>query len=375
MESTAAVLDAPVESTTFSESRPASIEEVEVAEPGPEEVRVSIEAASLCHTDVAIALGHIDEQHPLVLGHEGAGIVQGVGPGVTSVSPGDHVVLGRIACGRCRQCRNGDSQLCAERSMTTRAGTIRNGAVRFSRGGEPAYHCHGVSSFTEFTVVNEEVAIPITREVPLDEATLLGCGVFTGVGAVTNTADVEPGASVVVFGLGGVGLSAVQGATMRSAGEVIAVDVVSEKLEIAASLGATHTIDGSVEDPVERVRDLTDGGAEYAFDVVGDPSVTEQAIDVLGSRGTAVVVGIPPSGKHDVPVDVNSFVTGERRLLGSFNGSYNLSLDIPRLAELVADGHLSLGELITDTRPLDELNEAMERLASGSGIRQVILPG
>lgn len=373
MESRAAVLEAPEASAEFTESRPASIETIDVSMPGPEEVLVEIKAASLCHTDVAIARGHIDEQHPLVMGHEGAGVVREVGEGVTSVAPGDHVVLGRIACGTCEFCRQGKGQLCEERSVAKANGTLRNGSVRFRRGGEPAYHCHGVSSFSEATVVNEEVAIKITDEIPLTEATLLGCGVFTGVGAVANTADVEVGASVVVFGAGGVGLSAVQGAVLRGADEIVVVDVVPEKLDVARAVGATHTVDASEGEPVERIRESI-GGVDYAFDVVGDTTVAEQALDVLKPTGTAVLVGIPPGGKQPLDVDIYSLVTGEQTLQGSFNGSYNLSLAIPKLADLVAKGDLSLDELITGSRPLSELNEAMAELESGTDIRQVILP-
>ena len=374
MEARAAILESPVESADFSESRPLSFETIDVEEPGREEVLVEVAAASLCHTDVAMALGHLDEQYPLVTGHEGAGVVRAVGEGVTSVGPGDHVVLGRITCGTCHYCRQGKGQLCEERTVAKGNGSLRNEQFRFRRDGERAYHCHGVSSFSTHTVVNEEVAIGITDEVPLDRATLLGCGVFTGFGAVTNTADVEPGADVVVFGAGGVGLSAVQGAALRSVGNLVVVDVVPEKLDVARELGATHTVDGSETDPVERVREITGGGADYAFDVVGAPAVTEQAIDALHPTGTAVLVGIPPSGKHDVGVELNQFITGEKRLLGSFNGSYSLPLAIPKLADLVASGDLSLDELVTDTRPLGELNEAMERLEDGTGIRQVVLP-
>jgi S-(hydroxymethyl)glutathione dehydrogenase/alcohol dehydrogenase len=251
---------------------------------------------------------------------------------------------------------------------------LRTGAVRFSADGEPIHHCHGVSSFSEFTLVTEEVAIPITDEIPLEQASLLGCGVFTGVGAVANTADVELGSSVVIFGAGGVGLSAVQGARLRGAGDIVVVDLVAEKLELAEQLGATETVDASKEDTVERVRSVLGGGADYAFDIVGIPEIVEEAIAVLAPTGTAVLVGTAAPGKNEHSLNMMDMVLGEQEIVGSFNGSYNLSLAIPKLAELVAKDDLHLDPLITDFRGLRELNEAMDDLEHGSHIRQVIKP-
>lgn len=373
MRTRAAILETPVPSIDAAGGGPATIEEIEVDDPIGEEVLVEIAAASLCHTDVSIALGHLERPTPLVLGHEGAGVVRAVGDDVESVSPGDHVVLGRVACRKCEYCRIGRSNLCRVRTDTMFEGAIGNGSVKFSRDGETVYHCHGVSSFTTHTVVTEDVAVPITDAIPLEEATLLGCGVFTGVGAVTNTADIEAGASVVVFGCGGVGLSAIQGAAMRAAGEIIAVDVVAEKLTLAADVGATHTVDASTQDPVEAVRTYLDGGADYSFDAVGNETVIEQAIEMLAPLGTAVVIGTG-SGEVAPSFNISGFVTSEKRLLGSFNGSYDLRSAIPTLAELVVDGHLSLGAMITDTWHLGEINEAMASLEAGTNVRQVILP-
>lgn len=374
MEATAAVLHEPTNAENLAEEAPATFETVGVSEPTGEEVRVEITAASLCHTDVAITHGHLEESFPMVMGHEGAGVVRAVGEKVTSVSPGDKVVLGRITCGRCEYCRAGKGQLCVERTKARRNGTLRTGAVRFSSGGDPVHHCHGVSSFTEQTIVTEEVAIKVTDELPAEHATLLGCGVFTGAGAVMNTANIEPGSAVVIFGAGGVGLSAVQGARLRSAGTVIAVDIVPEKLEIAEEVGATHTIDSRKEEVVERVAELTGGGADYSFEIVGSPMVAEQAVSCLRPTGQAVLVGVPPAGKQEVGLDLYDMVVSEKDLIGSFNGSYSLPLAIPRLAELTARGDLNLDPLITDSRPLTELNEAMHELETGTGIRQVIIP-
>lgn len=371
MRSRAAVLGEPVDSIDDSGQGPISIETIETADPIRDEVLVEVVAASLCHTDNSVALGHLDVPTPLVMGHEGAGIVRAVGPEVDSVSPGDHVVLGRVACGSCTYCQLGQSNLCEVRKETNRSGTLRTESIAFERDGESIHHCLGVSSFANYTVVTEEVTVPITREIPLDQATLLGCGVFTGVGAVTKTANIEPGARVVVFGLGGVGLSAVQGADIMNAGDVVAIDIIPQKLQIAESLGATRTIDASEDDPVEEVWEQF-GGADYVFDAVGNASVIGQGLDMLRPRGMVVVIGTAGGGKADIPVGISDLVTSEKRVVGSFNGSANLRQFIPTLAELVADSRLSLAEMISGTYALDELNEAMARLEAGSAVRQVV---
>lgn len=371
MEATAAVLEEPVDSSDFAETRPASIESIEVADPGPLEVLVEIEAASLCGTDLKIARGHSEETYPLVMGHEGAGVVRAVGSGVTTVAPGDRVVLGRMACGRCESCGAGRSNLCDVRRTASANGTLREGGVRFSRAGTPVYHCHGVSSFSQYTVVDEEVAIGITADVPPERATLLGCGVFTGYGAVTNTAGVEAGAAVAVFGCGGVGLSAIQGAVAAGAEPIIAVDLVAAKLETAEALGATHVVDAAAGDPADRITALTDGGADYAVVCVGAVTAIEQAAQSVGKAGQVVVVGVPPTGESPA-LDIYDLMRAEKVIRGSFNGSYHLPEAIPHLADRVAVGELQLEPLVSSVRPLSELNETMADLESGSGIRHVI---
>jgi len=375
MRTTAAVLDEPIDSSDFAETEPATIEEITVIEPVREEVLVEITAASLCHTDVASARGHFEEACPCVMGHEGAGVVRAVGDDVKSVEPDDPVVLGRITCGRCEYCRAGKGQHCVERTEARQRGTLRTGDVRFARDGDPVHHYHGVSSFTEHTVVTEEVAIPVPEKLPPEQATLLGCGVFTGVGAVMNTADVEAASSVVIFGAGGVGLSAIQGARIRGATTIVAVDIISEKLDRAADVGATHTIDSSaLENPVAEICDICNGGADYAFEVVGNKQVAQQAVEVLAPTGQAVLVGVPPSGPRDLELNLNEVVLDEKTMRGSFNGSYSLPLAIPQLAELAVTDNLLLKPLVTDEKPLDRLNKAMRELESGSGVRQIIRP-
>ncbi|MFB6097032.1 MAG: zinc-binding dehydrogenase [Haloferacaceae archaeon] len=375
MEATAAVLREHTDAEDLVAAAPAALETVELPDPGPEEVLVEITAASLCHTDVSIVRGEMDRPLPMVMGHEGTGVVRAVGEGVDTVEPGDAVVLGRTTCGRCEFCRAGEGQHCVHRSRIHREGTLRTGGTRFtSPDGEALHHCHGVSSFSTHTLVTEEVAIKVTDDLPPEQATLLGCGVFTGAGAALNTADVEAGASVAVFGAGGVGLSTVQGARLSGAAQIIAVDLVGEKLAVAEEVGATHTVDSSEGDAVERVRELSDGGVDYAFDVVGHAQVTQQAVDCLAPLGQAVLVGTPPAGKDSLDLDLYDIVTSEKEIVGSFNGSYTLPVAIPKLAELAAQGKLQLEPMISATRPLSAVTEAMHELETGTGIRQVLLP-
>lgn len=373
MKSRAAILQEPTEETNLTKSSPVTIETINVDTPVKREVLVEIKAAGLCHTDISIVKGHLEEQYPMVMGHEGAGIVRDVGDEVTSVQPGDHVALGRTACGRCDFCRQGHSYLCERRFPSQRKGTLRTGAIKFKGDDEVLHHCHSVSSFSKYTVVTEETAVPINDDVPMDVASLLGCGVFTGVGAVTNTADIELATSVAIFGVGGVGLCAVQGATLRGAQDIIAVDPKTEKLDLASDLGATHTINPESEEPVERIQELT-GGVDYAFEITGLPEIVTQCVDVLSSTGTAVLVGIPPHGKQSIDLDLYDIVLSEKEIIGSLNGSYNLPVAITMLSELVASGDLVLEPLITDRKPLEDINDALSELAIGGQIRQVLHP-
>lgn len=374
MKTHAAVLRESIDATDLINASPVEIQTVDVDPPVETEVLVEIKAAGLCHTDVSIVRGHLEEQYPLIMGHEGAGIVRKVGEDVTSVQPGDHVALGRAACGTCDYCRQGQSYLCENRFPSQRNGTLRTGAIKFHVNDEVLHHCHSVSSFSEYTVVTEETAVPIHDEVPMDVASLLGCGVFTGVGAVTNTANIELGSSVAIFGVGGVGLCAVQGAALRSAQDIIAVDPQSEKLDLASELGATHTINPESEDPAGRIQHLTNGGVDYAFEITGLPKVLTQCVDVLSPTGTAVLVGIPPHGKQQIDLDIYDIVLSEKKIIGSLNGSYNLPIDITRLSELVAEGSLDLTPLITDKKPMSNINNALSELAEGDQIRQVLYP-
>jgi alcohol dehydrogenase len=376
MQSTAAVLHETVEQSELSASKPARIQSINVEDPTDDEVLVDIKAASLCGTDIAIATGAFNEGVlPMVMGHECAGIVEHTGEDVESVEPGDHVVLGGIACGKCDRCMVGRSNICKKKFKAVREGTLKNGKMKFTNeDGNKLRHCNGVSAFSEHTIVTEDVVAKITDEIPSERATLLGCAIHTGSGAVMNTADVEPNSSVVIFGAGGVGLSGVQGAVIQSAKNIIVVDIVPEKLDIAKQLGATHTIDPTEEDVKEGVRSITNEGADYAFEMSGNASVFPLSVEVTKPLGTTVMVGNAPEGKHQLEMDLNQIHLNEKEIVGAINGSYYLKDAIPKLADMVVAGKLSLEEMITDTKSLDEVNQAMADHKAGTQIRQVILP-
>jgi S-(hydroxymethyl)glutathione dehydrogenase/alcohol dehydrogenase len=347
---------------------PLRVEDLDLEGPKAEEVRVKMVGSGVCHSDYHRIDGHTEiDTLPFVLGHEGAGVVTEVGPGVTDLAPGDHVVFSLTPqCGRCRRCTAGRPNLCEGTGGIS--GAIPTGTGRFSKDGVPYYHA--LSTFAEETVVSSEFAIKIRDDVPLEKAVLIGCGVMTGVGAVINRAKVEAGSMVAVLGCGGVGLNVVQGAVLASASKIIAVDKVDFKLKKAEELGATHVINVDREDPVKRIIELTDGGADYAFEVVGFPEIVRQAFESLRPGGPAVMLGVPPTGV-DIAVPGRPLFL-DRTLMGTFYGAGRPRLDFPWLLELYLDGRLKLDELITRYRPLNEINEAFEDMATGVAARTVI---
>jgi S-(hydroxymethyl)glutathione dehydrogenase/alcohol dehydrogenase len=362
----AAVLDGP--------GQPVRVTEVELAQPGAGEVEVAVAAAGVCHSDLHIVLGDWPHPVPLVLGHEGSGVVAAVGPGVTTVSPGDHVVLSWVpACGQCRYCRRGrpaQCQLAAE--LIAPGGVLADGTSRLRVGGQPAYHYLGVSSFAERAVVAESAAIRVRQDAPLDLAALVGCAVATGVGAVQNTAAVPPGATVAVIGCGGVGLSCVQGARLAGAARIVAVDVVADKLAVARRLGATDAVHADGRPAVAALRALVPEGLDYVFDAIGKIETTEQAIAALGLGGSAVVVGLPPSGQQ-ARFDPLVLAESDQRILGCNYGSITPQLDIPRLVDLVMTGDLDLESMVSARRPLAEAADALADLRSGRTLRQLLV--
>jgi S-(hydroxymethyl)glutathione dehydrogenase / alcohol dehydrogenase len=357
--------------------QPVRVTEVELAPPGDGEVEVAIAAAGVCHSDLHVVLGEWQHPTPLVLGHEGSGVVTATGPGVTTLSPGDHVVLSWVpACGRCRYCRLGrpaQCQLAAE--VTSPGGVLPDGTSRLRVGGQRAYHYLAVSSFAERAVVPESGAVRIRDDAPLELAALVGCGVATGVGAVRNTAGVPPGATVAVIGCGGVGLSCVQGARLAGAARIVAVDVVAEKLAVARRLGATDAVlaGGRPGEPVvAALRALVPEGLDYIFDAIGKIETTEQAIRALGLGGSAVIVGLPPSGQR-ARFDPLALAEADQRILGCNYGSITPQRDIPQLVDLAMSGDLDLASLVSARRPLAEAAEALADLRSGHVLRQLLI--
>ena len=326
-------------------------------------------ASGVCHSDLHVAQGIHPTELPVVLGHEGAGTVEEVGPGVPNLAPGDHVLLTWLPyCGHCRQCARGRVNRCE--NVAWYDATMEDGSCRFHRNGQRIHH-YNTSSFAERSVVPARTAIKVDAELPLDELALMGCAVMTGVGAVLNTAGVRPGDTVAVVGCGGVGLNVVQGARIAGAARIVAVDVVASKLELARELGATDTVDASAEDPVEAARALVPGGLDYAFEALGRPETIETAIRLPGRGGEAVLIGMAPPDAR-VRLDVLGLTLEERVVRGSWYGSSLPLRDIPLLVDLYRDGRLRLDPLITACT-LDDVNDAFRRMEAGEAARSVIV--
>ncbi len=347
------------------------MEEVELAEPREGEVLVRIVGAGVCHSDYHRVDGHSAiKTLPWLLGHEGSGVVERVGPGVRSVAPGDHVIISIAPmCGKCRNCTLGRPNLCEGYPPNQRPGSTPEN-TRITKGGKPIYHNY--ATYAERTVVLEDNLVKVRKDVPLEKLCLIGCGVMTGVGAVINRAKVPVGASVAVWGCGGVGLNAIQGAVIAGAYPIIAVDTVARKLEFAQGMGATHFVDASKEDPVARVKEITGGGADFTFDVVGSDKTLLQAFQAIRDGGTCVMVGVPQQGA------VLSINPGElfrdKGILGTFYGAGRPRVDFHWLIDLYLAGRLKLDELISKQRPLDEVNEAFEDMVKGVVARTVLRP-
>jgi S-(hydroxymethyl)glutathione dehydrogenase/alcohol dehydrogenase len=343
--------------------KPLVIEDVTLDAPGPGAVLVKTAASGVCHSDLHFIDGLWPIQTPAILGHEAAGVVEQVGDGVTYVEPGDHVILLFVPfCGTCRYCTTGRPNLCTEGRMPGQTIHIGEQAVApFA----------SMSSFAEYMVVPEGGLVKIRKDVPLDRAALVGCGVMTGVGAAINTAKVEPGSTCAVIGAGGVGLNVIQGCALAGAEKIIAIDVHPNKLEMAREFGATDFVDASQEDPVQRVMALTGGGADYAFEVIGLPSAITQAFDMIHRGGEAIVVGMAPAGST-VTISAPAFL-GEKSLKGCCYGSTRPRYDMPRLLDLYMSGKLKLDELVSRTYPLDGINDAFAAMKGGEVARSVIV--
>jgi len=347
----------------YASDQPVAIEQVEVRDPGPGEVRVAIKAAGLCHSDLSVIDGIIPYPVPVVLGHEGAGIIDAVGVGVRAVKAGDAVIVSTLShCGRCAKCDTGHPTEC-------RNAPSPKDAKPFTVRGTPAFQFANASVFAEYTVVREQGVVLLDPRVPFDRAALIGCGVMTGFGAVVNRARVEPGATMVVFGAGGIGLNCVQGGLLSGASQIIAVDVMAQKLEWARRFGATHVVDASKDEPVAAVKALTGGGADYAFECVGNVAVIKQALESIGPGGTMVIVGVPKVGtSYDFVVHS---LYQNKSILGCRYGAARPQRDFPMLADLYLSGRLKIDELITRHYALDEFQHALDDLRAGHLARGV----
>jgi len=353
--------------------QPVEILEVDLAPPRTGEVLVEIAACGVCASDLHVVDGDLPEPLPLVLGHEAAGVVVETGPGVESLALGDHVVLALVpSCGECPECRRGRPNFCEVGARMAAEGTLADGTSRLSSSGTMLHHFNSISSFAAHAVVPESAAVPIRADVPLDAVALIGCAVLTGYGAVVNTAGVEEGASVAVWGCGGVGTNIVQGARLAGASRIVAVDTRPEKLELARSLGATETVHaGEGVDVVAAVKDLTGGGPDYAFEAIGSERTIQQAWESARAGGTVVVVGLMPRGSS-LTIDPWQFIS-EKTLKGSFLGSARIRTDVPQLVALYHSGGLELDRLVSRKLPLTELPDALDRLRAGDVVRQVVV--
>jgi len=356
--------------------KPLTIEEVDLQGPQEGEVMVQMVATGVCHTD-AYTLSGADPEgiFPSILGHEGAGVVVEVGPGVSSVAVGDHVIpLYTPECGKCKFCLSGKTNLCQAIRTTQGQGLMPDGTSRFSQNGKLIHHYMGTSTFAEYTVLPEIALAKINKQAPLDKVCLLGCGITTGIGAVLNTAKVEPGSTVAIFGLGGIGLSVIQGAVMAKAERIIAVDLNEDKFEMAKMLGATDFVNPKHYDkPIQEVIvDLTDGGVDYSFECIGNVNVMRSALECCHKGwGESIIIGVAGAGQ-EISTRPFQLVTG-RVWRGSAFGGVKGRTQLPDYVERYMSGEIKIDEMVTFTMPLDEINRAFKLMHDGEAIRSVVI--
>ena len=373
MKITAAVIDVVGRPRPYAESNPLTVEELDLDQPAEDEVLVRVRAAGLCHSDLSVINGDRPRPTPMALGHEAAGEVVEVGPGVRDLEPGDHVVMVFVpSCGHCTPCAEGRPALCEPAAASNTAGTLPGGGRRLRRLGQAVNHHLGVSAFADHAVMSRRSLVKIDSSLPFAEAALFGCAVLTGVGAVINTARVPAGSTIAVVGLGGVGLNSLLGANLAGARQIIAVDVHDEKLGLARRLGATAVVNAREADAVGRVKDLTGGGVDFAFEMAGSVRALDLAYRLTRRGGTTVTAGLPPP--HEAwPAPAVNLVAEERTVKGSYVGSCVPVRDVPRYIELYQRGKLPVDKLMGETLQLSEINSAFDRLASGLASRQVII--
>lgn len=373
MKSKSAILrSAPVQKP-YRDTKPLTIEEVDLDPPGRDEVLVKIAAAGVCHSDLSCLNGDRSRPTPVALGHEASGTVAALGEGVDDLEIGDHVVMSFLpVCGHCAPCAEGRGQLCEQGHAAGVKGTLLSGARRIHCEGIEIHHHTGVSAFGQHAVVSRRSVVKITKDVDLIEAALFGCAVMTGVGTIINTCGVKLGESVAVIGLGGVGLSAVLGAAAAGASRIVAIDLNPEKFEIAKAVGATDTILANDPDIVQKVKELTDGGVDHAVEMAGAPAAFDLAFQITRRGGTTATAGLSnPNSRFPIPPV--SLVGEERTIKGSYMGSCIPSRDIPRFIELWRQGRLPVEKLMSGKGPLDAINEAFDKLDRGEVIRHLVV--
>jgi S-(hydroxymethyl)glutathione dehydrogenase / alcohol dehydrogenase len=347
-----------------------SIEELTIDPPKKGELKIRMKATGVCHSDLSLIEGRLPLPLPCVIGHEGAGIVEEVGEGVTRFAKGDHVVLSYVpACGECSCCHNHRPHLCTSGKMT---GKMLDDTARVHSNGEDINVMQFLGCMAEYAVIPETSAIKIEKDIPLDKAALVGCAVMTGVGAAINTAKIEPGASVVVFGCGGIGLSIIQGAKLAGANKIIAIDMADNKLAMAEHFGATHLINSTNEAPVQKIQALTGEGADYAFEAVGIPALMEQAHESVRRGGTAVIVGIAAL-TDTVTFNALTLAMSAKTLKGCIYGDANPPVDFPRLLDLYKAGKLNLDDMVSRSYSIDEAPQAFEDMKNNTNARGVIV--
>jgi alcohol dehydrogenase len=369
----AAVLNSMGLPGPYEQSKPLTIEEIELDPPGHGEVLVKIRAVGLCHSDLSVINGDRPRPTPMALGHEASGTVEQLGEGVDDLKVGDHVVMVFVpSCGHCLPCSEGRPALCEPGAVANVAGTLLTGSRRLHRNGTPVNHHLGCSAFAEYATVSRRSLVRIDPELPFDEAALFGCAVLTGVGAVINTAKVTAGSTTAVLGLGGVGLASVLGAVAAGASRVIAIDLSDEKLALARELGATDTFNASQPDVVDQIKAATKGGVEYAFEMAGSVRAFDTAYKITRRGGTTVTAGLPPPS-HTFPLSIVNLVGEERTIKGSYIGTCVPVRDIPRFVALYRLGKLPVNRLMTGRLKLEDINRGFDLLHEGKAVRQVIV--
>jgi alcohol dehydrogenase len=356
----------------YAETKPLSVEEIELDAPGPGEVLLRIAAAGLCHSDLSVINGSRPRPMPMALGHEAAGEVVEVGEGVDDLVPGDHVVMVFMpSCGHCLPCSEGRPALCEPGAAANGKGTLLSGQIRVHCGDETLHHHLGCSAFADHAVVSRRSLVKVDKDLPLKEAALFGCAVLTGVGAVVNTGRVQAGETVVVIGLGGVGLAAVLGAIASGASQIVAVDVAEDKLALALSMGATAAVNARDADAIDQVRAITGGGADFVFEFAGVAAALENAYRMTKRGGTTITAGLPPPDAT-LALNIVSLVAEERTVKGSYIGTCVPVRDIPRYVALYKAGRLPVDRLMSGTIPLSKINEGFDRLHDGSVVRLIV---